>query len=258
MPLFVYENQIQPNHPASRDTERYFRRAYIEKLTTRQQRIYFSLANSFDGNEPIGGIMKTNAFIISPDKAGIFPILSRINHACRPNINYYWNETEQTMRVIVTRTVERDDELSINYVYTFRAREERRRELREYFNFECQCHLCSLSDGRRSDEIDRLLSRVDKIFTHKLAGNVAKKLKFYEETMKNLDKLDEFKTDHSLIGIVNYKFLESLLVIDADKVDNRRLIRSLLQYAYGNLTRAFGQHLPFSNFPLLKHSTKTL
>ncbi|KAL7467925.1 hypothetical protein ACHAXS_008156 [Conticribra weissflogii] len=90
------------------------------------------------------GIIKTNAYFSTDKKGlGLYPIISRFNHSCTPNVGYGfdgWN-----MRLYTTRDVEEGEELNTCYsdmVY-FHTREMRKLFLKTKFNFDCVCKGCN-------------------------------------------------------------------------------------------------------------------
>ncbi|KAH7128577.1 hypothetical protein B0J11DRAFT_274580 [Dendryphion nanum] len=116
-----------------------------------------SYANGKDVNSPdydrLGSIFRSNAYN-SGDKVGLFPKIARINHSCRPNTSYFWNEKEKRRVVYATRQIEEGEELSVSYISLLATHADRQKQL-DHYGFDCACeacgtkHLRSASDKRR-------------------------------------------------------------------------------------------------------------
>jgi len=128
-------------------------------MTKGEQEIYLCLANMFDKDEsewsetarkdmenlkieleaqPLTDLSPNDITMIWQIKLtngfhnGVFLKMSRFNHSCWPNAEYFWTLT----------------------------REERRTSLRENFNFDCCCIVCNASQdhlARESEDCDRFL-----------------------------------------------------------------------------------------------------
>ena len=107
------------------------------------------------------GIIKSNAFTNSamvPYETvpqGLYPIGSRMNHSCSPNVGYDfvdgWN-----IRMYTVRDVQKGEELQITYTdLVYHPRDMRQAFMRERFLFDCNCPACCPKDAgqiRISDE----------------------------------------------------------------------------------------------------------
>ncbi|KAK4144437.1 uncharacterized protein C8A04DRAFT_36681 [Dichotomopilus funicola] len=100
---------------------------------------------------------------------GVFPEVSKINHACRPNLHYRLNNTTHT--TIAVRDIPPGEELTLTYIYAKLPLAERLTRLRDW-GFTCTCSQCiqptsaaAASDRRLRQiadlerEIDQLMSR---------------------------------------------------------------------------------------------------
>lgn len=90
------------------------------------------------------GIIKTNAYL-STDMGGLglYPIISRFNHSCTPNVGYGFDGWQ--VRMYTTRDIEAGEELTVCYsdVVYFHPREFRQAYLRVKGNFDCICVGCN-------------------------------------------------------------------------------------------------------------------
>ena len=94
----------------------------------------------------VWSIYKTNGF---PN--GVFLKMSRFNHSCRPNAEWLWNKETKTQDVRVLRKIKEGEEITLGYTSQW-AREERRAELENYFNFNCRCEACDISEEEILEE----------------------------------------------------------------------------------------------------------
>jgi hypothetical protein len=83
--------------------------------------------------------------------AALFLKASRINHSCRPNadFNIRWLEDRGVLiRITANRDVQCGEEICISYLPAGLRAGERRRRLRENWNFDCNCDACVAEAGR--------------------------------------------------------------------------------------------------------------
>lgn len=112
------------------------------------------------------GILKTNAIPLGLQAAecGIFPIISRINHSCNPNVHHSWNKGINQACVHALKDIKKGEELFTSYIHIFSDSFSRAKALKKCFNFKCYCEVCSKSktiEGRKSDERRRRLCQLD-------------------------------------------------------------------------------------------------
>ena len=104
----------------------------------------------------LGLIFRNNAYDTGSE-IGLFPKIARINHSCRPNAAYYWNEKLNKRLVYATRDIEEGEEIFVSFISLLMTRKERQKKLARY-GFTCTCPACSLdpkhvhrSDKSRTD-----------------------------------------------------------------------------------------------------------
>jgi SET domain-containing protein len=117
-------------------------------LSQYDQRAFFSLHNSTPGDSyPLTGIVKTNALSLGPGSSvgGIFPMISRINHSCRPNTQHTWNTSIEHETIHAIRDIKKGEEITISYNLGGPS-QPRMQRLKRSFGFDCTCDLCSLAD----------------------------------------------------------------------------------------------------------------
>jgi hypothetical protein len=73
---------------------------------------------------------------------GMFPIISRINHDCRPNTQHTWNSSIKQETIHAIRDIKAGEEITISYNLGG-PRQLRRERMKEEFKFDCACSLCA-------------------------------------------------------------------------------------------------------------------
>lgn len=121
----------------------------------------------------ISSIFESNAFNIGEEDedgvvmSAIFPLASRFNHECKPNVAQTWNENIKSLTIHTVRAVKKGEELCGSYVPLCRPSASRTEELRAY-GFDCKCSVCSMANGievfentlRKSDRQRHAISRL--------------------------------------------------------------------------------------------------
>ena len=157
-------------------------------MTSEEQEKYLQLANMFDKDEsewsetarkdmenihseletqPFTGLLPSDIIQILQIKLtngfhnGVFLKMSRFNHSCWPNAEYFWNADTRTRDVRAVRTIRPREEILLDYRQPWTlTRDERRRSLKENFNFDCFCEVCNASPGDlaiESEECEKFL-----------------------------------------------------------------------------------------------------
>ncbi len=118
---------------------------------------FWDLADTCCENEKTAlGIARTNGIGLSADSAGLFLLLSRFNHSCRPNVHNSWQEDKQVQVLRSNCDIDPGQELCISYLSFLSLcapANERLGEISDRFGFDCACDACSRatkgSDWRR-------------------------------------------------------------------------------------------------------------
>nr|XP_055229956.1 histone-lysine N-methyltransferase SMYD3 isoform X3 [Gorilla gorilla gorilla] len=75
---------------------------------------------------------------------GLYPSISLLNHSCDPNCSIVFNGPHLLLRAV--RDIEVGEELTICYLDMLMTSEERRKQLRDQYCFECDCFRCQTQD----------------------------------------------------------------------------------------------------------------
>ncbi|KAF6807289.1 hypothetical protein CSOJ01_08258 [Colletotrichum sojae] len=104
-------------------------------------------------------ILVTNSFDVEMDDAkrdddfyAVFvntnlpsPPASRMNHDCRPNVDYWFDPRTLTQRTTAIRDIMPGEELTLSYIDPMQSRAARRERLHSTWGFHCSCHHCTQS-----------------------------------------------------------------------------------------------------------------
>lgn len=104
------------------------------------------------------------------ESVGIFPTIARINHGCSSAFNaaYSWREDTKETVVYAFKPIFQGEEILISYTDTKKSRDNRRAYLKQSYNFDCTCSVCSLSPelSKASDaRLERMAALREKLAT---------------------------------------------------------------------------------------------
>ncbi|KAI0006309.1 SET domain-containing protein [Xylariaceae sp. FL0662B] len=105
-------------------------------------------------------VVRTNAFSWYPHMA-VYPEVSRINHACKPNAFIRFSPTSLAVSIVATRRIDPGEEINISYVTMGQTRDQRQASL-SHWGFNCTCNLCSASKAEIAAS-DYRRSKIDKM-----------------------------------------------------------------------------------------------
>lgn len=188
--------------------------AAVEQLPAASRAEFWQLFGQPTVN-PVTDRINTNAFEIDTAKGtfyGVFPeiavshsILSaarsiacsfgqRLNHDCRPNAAYFFDEESFTHYVHATTTVAPGTELTITYIDPHMPRSQRRRRLSSSWGFQCTCSLCT-AHASISQESDSRLKQITDL-TERLENSRSSS----SEMAKTLISLYEQERMHAAVS----------------------------------------------------------
>ncbi|KAI0384297.1 SET domain-containing protein [Hypomontagnella monticulosa] len=163
----VIVRMMDPRPWKHQDVMKMLHRAAVQ-LPAKDGLEMLKLAHS-KGGYIIDDIVNTNAFGVlldDVDHSGLYLDVSRINHACQPNMFSRFSSTTLGMEVVAYRDIEPGEELTFSYTPLNLLSEQRQSLIREW-GFNCTCSLCkspkesAASDKRRS-RIQELLAELDR------------------------------------------------------------------------------------------------
>ncbi|OAA59566.1 SET domain protein [Niveomyces insectorum RCEF 264] len=139
---------------------RLIRRGLAQLPAATQARV-FALSRS-TGGDPVDAILGTNTISLALGMnelhLGLYPELSRINHACNPNAYHRFSPRTLSVEVVAYRDIQPGEEITISYAQLTLSRTERRAFVHDNYHFNCTCTLCradpdamTASEDRRRD-----------------------------------------------------------------------------------------------------------
>ena len=115
----------------------------VETLPPATQDLFWKLMGHTNG-DPVEDRINTNAFDLFVDDASVFavmPEIAMLNHDCRPNAAYFWDQ--DTLSHYATQTIYPGEEITITYINNERKREARMKHLKKNWGFDCTCSSCA-------------------------------------------------------------------------------------------------------------------
>ncbi|KAK1979422.1 hypothetical protein LZ30DRAFT_783470 [Colletotrichum cereale] len=111
-------------------------------------------------------ILVTNSFDVEMDDDrraddfyAIFVNTSRMNHDCRPNVDYWFDPRTLTQRTVAIRDIIPGEELTLSYIDPMQVREARRERLHSTWGFHCSCNHC-MQHRLKTEESDRRIEQI--------------------------------------------------------------------------------------------------
>ena len=103
----------------------------------------------------VWGIFKTNTFT-----DGVYLKMSRFNHSCHPNAEIFGNQdTNNSTDLRALRKIKQGEEITICYIDEDKSvwsREERRAEMKTFYNFDCKCVGCDMTGEQIQQEKEKI------------------------------------------------------------------------------------------------------
>ncbi|KAI2768820.1 SET domain-containing protein [Daldinia loculata] len=122
-----------------------FHRA-VDQLVDPDRVLQLARSSTFSG-DIVEDILRTNSFsytLADDSHMTLYPDVSRVNHACRPNSFIRFTPSSLAVSVVALRDIKPGEEITITYVPLGNAKEERQTALKKW-GFECTCSLCTAS-----------------------------------------------------------------------------------------------------------------
>lgn len=139
----------------------------VSKLGEQDKAKIFELHDN-QSSKSLVGIFKTNGYMLGKksEYCGLFYVMARVNHSCRPNATHHWVESEGAQKVFALKNIDSGEEICTSYIDPFEDTLNRKKILKKSFDFECSCELC-LNKGdfdlEKSDERRRMLKELQNM-----------------------------------------------------------------------------------------------
>ncbi|KAF2641184.1 SET domain-containing protein [Massarina eburnea CBS 473.64] len=135
----------------------------VDSLPSASKAKFWKLLDHFKG-DPVDDRINTNAFDIEIDGVSQFAVLPEIamlNHDCRPNAAYFWDEETLSHYVHATQTIHPGEEITITYINNERRRHKRMENLKRNWGFDCTCSSCAAHPSFTAESDDRIDQMVE-------------------------------------------------------------------------------------------------
>ncbi|XP_075050084.1 histone-lysine N-methyltransferase SMYD1 isoform X2 [Mixophyes fleayi] len=136
----------------------------------------------------IFGVISCNGFTLSDQRGlqavgvGIFPNLCLANHDCWPNCTVIFNNGKIELRSL--GKINKGDELSVSYIDFLNLSEDRRKQLKKQYYFDCTCEHCT-----KKIKDDLLLAVKEEEGGRKPEDSVVEEvIEFSKNTLEKIDK----------------------------------------------------------------------
>ncbi|CAO2655258.1 Nn.00g103220.m01.CDS01 [Neocucurbitaria sp. VM-36] len=133
----------------------------VEQLPEETRVIVEDLAVSRDGG--VEDIVLTNGITVKwpwadeiPALLAVTPEVARINHACRPNALWRFNDYTLAFDVFAIKNIKPGEEITLSYGFETRSHRRRVKSIEANLGFTCRCPLCRANDTAIEESNDRL------------------------------------------------------------------------------------------------------
>ncbi|KAF1847010.1 SET domain-containing protein [Cucurbitaria berberidis CBS 394.84] len=133
----------------------------VEQLPDKTREVVKELAVSRDGG--VKDIILTNGITVKwpwadevPELLAITPEVARINHACRPNALWRFNDYTLAFDVFALKDIKAGEEITLSYGLETRSHRRRVKSIEANFGFTCGCPLCTADEAIIEESNDRL------------------------------------------------------------------------------------------------------
>jgi len=138
----------------------------VDGLPPATQAMFWGLMGHFDA-DPVEDRIATNNFdsvIDGIPQQVLFPEIAMLNHDCRPNAAYFFDQELLTHFVHAIRDIHPGEEITITYVDNEKDRATRMRKLEKNWGFKCACAACT-SHAHLGAESDNRLYQITDLAT---------------------------------------------------------------------------------------------
>ncbi|KAI4932972.1 hypothetical protein J4E85_003375 [Alternaria conjuncta] len=133
----------------------------VDQLPEKTKEMVKKLDVNVDGT--VEDIVTTNGIAVKwpwvdelPQLLAVIPEAARINHACRPNTLWRFDDYTLSFEVFALRDIKPGEEITRSYGFEKRARRRRVKSIEANFGFTCACPLCTADDDATMASNDRL------------------------------------------------------------------------------------------------------
>ncbi|KAL8310193.1 hypothetical protein RB597_010151 [Gaeumannomyces tritici] len=213
----------------------------VDRLPEATVRAVMGLARgSAFAQDEVEDVLRTNAFageLGGQPHMALFPAVSRINHACKPNAFPRFSRRSVVTAIVAARDIKPGEEITITYSSLGLPYDERQERLKTVWGFECTCDQCAVLEPERAAS-DRRLADVQRkrreIVSAIGTRDAARAVRLCHEVLDALATEDLpalFAEEYEVLARVHH-----LVGRDADAVRYARMALKVLGL-YGSLDR---------------------
>ncbi|KAK0619545.1 hypothetical protein B0T14DRAFT_566384 [Immersiella caudata] len=137
------------------------------RLPLREKEKLLGLSRSGKGYV-VDDVLKTNVFHVTVqgvDHTGLYPLIARINHDCRPNAFVRYSPRTLVVEAVAYKDIQPGEEVSVSYLPLNLLTEQRTQLIKEW-GFNCTCSLCTnpqlfKGSDKNRDRIQQILESLD-------------------------------------------------------------------------------------------------
>ena len=160
-------------------------------------------------SEDLLAIFRSNAYPFNSTSAAVYPIISRINSECKPNVHYHC-DSEMYGFVHAIRDIFPGEEITNCYIGQLLPRSARQEYLQRHFGFQCDCMVCC-KIGAALDNDDQLRASIAKDLEsiRTAASNSGEKvLTTFQDFKGMMERLDRQQVRLAELGIADDPVLQ--------------------------------------------------
>ena len=149
--------------------------------------------------EDLLAIFRSNAYPFNSTSAAVYPVISRINSECKPNVHYHC-DNQRYGYVHAIREIEPGEEITNCYIGQLLTRSARQDYLHRHFGFYCDCIVCrKTGDALVADdqlrasiatEIEsiRNIADADAVSSSRDNGKAMASLQYFQKMMERVNR----------------------------------------------------------------------
>jgi hypothetical protein len=130
----------------------------VDTLPADSQTLFWKLMGHTDA-DAVDDRITTNNFEVSIDgisQSALFPEIAMLNHDCRPNAVYAFDQDTMTHYVHAIREIRPGEEITISYIDNETDRATRMGKLERLWGFKCDCAACTANPALVAESDSRL------------------------------------------------------------------------------------------------------
>ena len=232
-PLLVYPGNVPSvNRQEANDLMASYVADIFSGLSDATKHAVMDLRDSklYHGSKSLKGIIFTNGIPLASgaaERAALFALTCRLNHACKPNARYFWRDDLDYETVLAQRPIAAGEEITVCYKEGYAPCAVRQAHLLETFGFTCGCLACLQYTAESDDRMQEIQTLIDEVPRVGYADQ-RRALKMSERTLR-LMHAEGVNTPVDL-AVIHYDAYQMALA-SGDRRKAKSHLQSALDYA---------------------------